>query len=619
MADSATLPSINPLAKYGLADAGSVDQSQISSVTSMGGGVKTKGSKKKKKVKANGSDLKSKTAPDPVVSPVIPRTARKSIMTSATRGTMMTKTQASFAGSMASTTSMLSHASYAVAADVDTLIEAQLQYSLKIEKKKNALENTNKTIKELQRDIDETRTGSHKPYNDLIETMKKKRLNQHKLKTVNSALSESNNEITALKAEVDNLRSEKIAQRHKELTTSEELEQKQKKLRELLITTQAMHTQREDAKRETGALRREALETVADFTAAFDDLKVQQSASSSLLNVESSATLFTVDAEGHVKPPEPTKQQKRMAGLKSKGMFGLGPDPQEEAARVKDEYAKSYWVIREREQLVEKQAARAAELKALFGRLEAATGHSADRLAAGLGEAEQRAFQLFRLIHDYNHEQEALDDERLGLERQLRALHGRAVERRAKRDRIKDDLEGQIAVLAARTDEFAARAAREGGELEEVLGIIRSIFDKLQLKDTPEGEAILELGLSQHNILRVLSLIEGQLDMWLQVYHAKTKGPLAPLPSVTTVLMPEQGPAAAAGWGAAPAPARGGRRLRIQPPSVDDAVEDEDIETGNEGNLLKFESTQNLRRMLSAKIKTKTRAGAPAGNLNSIF
>jgi len=581
--------------------------------------VKTKGSKKKKKVKANGSDLKSKTAPDPVVSPVIPRTARKSIMTSATRGTMMTKTQASFAGSMASTTSMLSHASYAVAADVDTLIEAQLQYSLKIEKKKNALENTNKTIKELQRDIDETRTGSHKPYNDLIETMKKKRLNQHKLKTVNSALSESNNEITALKAEVDNLRSEKIAQRHKELTTSEELEQKQKKLRELLITTQAMHTQREDAKRETGALRREALETVADFTAAFDDLKVQQSASSSLLNVESSATLFTVDAEGHVKPPEPTKQQKRMAGLKSKGMFGLGPDPQEEAARVKDEYAKSYWVIREREQLVEKQAARAAELKALFGRLEAATGHSADRLAAGLGEAEQRAFQLFRLIHDYNHEQEALDDERLGLERQLRALHGRAVERRAKRDRIKDDLEGQIAVLAARTDEFAARAAREGGELEEVLGIIRSIFDKLQLKDTPEGEAILELGLSQHNILRVLSLIEGQLDMWLQVYHAKTKGPLAPLPSVTTVLMPEQGPAAAAGWGAAPAPARGGRRLRIQPPSVDDAVEDEDIETGNEGNLLKFESTQNLRRMLSAKIKTKTRAGAPAGNLNSIF
>eukprot|EP00639_Heterosigma_akashiwo_P009172 CAMPEP_0194601166 /NCGR_PEP_ID=MMETSP0292-20121207/28844_1 /TAXON_ID=39354 /ORGANISM="Heterosigma akashiwo, Strain CCMP2393" /LENGTH=44 /DNA_ID= /DNA_START= /DNA_END= /DNA_ORIENTATION= len=44
MADSATLPSINPLAKYGLADAGSVDQSQISSVTSMGGGVKTKGS-----------------------------------------------------------------------------------------------------------------------------------------------------------------------------------------------------------------------------------------------------------------------------------------------------------------------------------------------------------------------------------------------------------------------------------------------------------------------------------------------------------------------------------------------------------------------------------------------
>jgi len=581
--------------------------------------VKTKGSKKKKKVKANGSDLKSKTAPDPVVSPVIPRTARKSIMTSATRGTMMTKTQASFAGSMASTTSMLSHASYAVAADVDTLIEAQLQYSLKIEKKKNALENTNKTIKELQRDIDETRTGSHKPYNDLIETMKKKRLNQHKLKTVNSALSESNNEITALKAEVDNLRSEKIAQRHKELTTSEELEQKQKKLRELLITTQAMHTQREDAKRETGALRREALETVADFTAAFDDLKVQQSASSSLLNVESSATLFTVDAEGHVKPPEPTKQQKRLAGLKSKGMFGLGPDPQEEAARVKDEYAKSYWVIREREQLVEKQAARAAELKALFGRLEAATGHSADRLAAGLGEAEQRAFQLFRLIHDYNHEQEALDDERLGLERQLRALHGRAVERRAKRDRIKDDLEGQIAVLAARTDEFAARAAREGGELEEVLGIIRSIFDKLQLKDTPEGEAILELGLSQHNILRVLSLIEGQLDMWLQVYHAKTKGPLAPLPSVTTVLMPEQGPAAAAGWGAAPAPARGGRRLRIQPPSVDDAVEDEDIETGNEGNLLKFESTQNLRRMLSAKIKTKTRAGAPAGNLNSIF
>jgi len=581
--------------------------------------VKTKGSKKKKKVKANGSDLKSNTAPDPVVSPVIPRTARKSIMTSATRGTMMTKTQASFAGSMASTTSMLSHASYAVAADVDTLIEAQLQYSLKIEKKKNALENTNKTIKELQRDIDETRTGSHKPYNDLIETMKKKRLNQHKLKTVNSALSESNNEITALKAEVDNLRSEKIAQRHKELTTSEELEQKQKKLRELLITTQAMHTQREDAKRETGALRREALETVADFTAAFDDLKVQQSASSSLLNVESSATLFTVDAEGHVKPPEPTKQQKRMAGLKSKGMFGLGPDPQEEAARVKDEYAKSYWVIREREQLVEKQAARAAELKALFGRLEAATGHSADRLAAGLGEAEQRAFQLFRLIHDYNHEQEALDDERLGLERQLRALHGRAVERRAKRDRIKDDLEGQIAVLAARTDEFAARAAREGGELEEVLGIIRSIFDKLQLKDTPEGEAILELGLSQHNILRVLSLIEGQLDMWLQVYHAKTKGPLAPLPSVTTVLMPEQGPAAAAGWGAAPAPARGGRRLRIQPPSVDDAVEDEDIETGNEGNLLKFESTQNLRRMLSAKIKTKTRAGAPAGNLNSIF
>jgi len=486
----------------------------------------------------------------------------------------------------AMSSSMLSHASYAVAEDVDTLIDHQLNYSLRIERKKNLLEELNMAAKELKRDIDEQRKQSHKPYNDLCESQKRKRQLEHHLQTINSRLSQSRNEVANLKSQIDNLRSEKVAQKHKNKTLEIELEQKRKELKQLLLTTQTMHTKKEDNKRALENMKDSAVEGVADFTQVFENMKSATSFQ------ESTATLFTVDNHGELKKAK-SKQERRMEKLKGNSLFGdLGDDDQDEAARTKDDYAKSYWIIRERSNLLEKQAARIEEISALFSRIREGTGVSAEDIATTLEETENRAFQMFRMIHDYNQEQEALTEERSKLEREVLDLQGKENERQAHRYKIKTDLQTQKDTLTNQTRLFEFAAEKDAKELEDIMTLFVGIFAKLGCKDTAEGQSLHSMGISPNNLLDVLSVMEEQLDKMLQISHAKAHGfkPLKPVD-----LIPE-----------------GTTRFNgvsVKVPSMEDIDEiDEDEESWDHPEKApKFQSTADLRKAISKKLSLRQR------------
>lgn len=535
--------------------------------------------------------MMSHTAPnDSFTSPL--RSGRRNVQ--AMMGPRAGTSPRSVERSHATATTMLTLSSYRAHEEFESVVDTQSSFSLKIKQKRAVLDEINATIQRLKGEIDAQRKPSKEPYDGLVSNLKRRRLLHHELQTVTMRLCQANNENTCLKRQVDELRLEKLSQKNRHKQLEADLNAKRKELKELMLTTQDVHTQKEDHKRTLETLKDEACSKVANFTNQFDAMK-----SMTTYDMSKSATTLltlTVNPDAKKTTVDSSKSKLKLEKLKS----GVGKDLGElitvdennivdpEVDRIKDENQKSFWMIRDRSNVVGKQEEKIKELTAIFNHIEGETNVPAENMVATLEESDSRAFQLFRLVHDLNQEEEQCTEEKNNLERDLSQAQSKKIQRLQHRTQIKADLEKQISVLKKQAEDFEGSATTDSKALEDILTLLVGVFMKLGCKDTPEGQHLSNVGINIHNLPNVLSVMESQLDTMLQICAcAASGGKTLKATDVITDDSLKKGPVA------------------IKVPSTNDF--EDDIDDNSASGEPRFQRTADLRKTLGAKLQMKNR------------
>jgi chromosome segregation ATPase len=477
--------------------------------------------------------------------------------------------------------------SSAAAAQIAKLQDQADTYTRKIEMEKRRIDELDKQIAIMQKNILEQRKkmgGVNAAKDNHAQIQKQIKILENRLDKALVKFNEALAHNKQLRETIDNLRRERVVfdQIYKKL--ERELAEKRKDMAQIIDAANEAYAARDQAQEEMTKLKERADEEQEQFEQEWKELGklIEEDRKRKSDFMKRDRAGGNTEARGDMSLDQEQQLRKKVI----KGNWGIAKD--KAAQQVSLEKVQSY--------------------EEAFERIKQATGITEiDQLVSTFIHAEEQNFSLFNYVNELNTDIERLEEQIAEIKGEIEKYKGQGVNTENQRKKILKDLEDKLQKTEAKSHQYDEKYQAAQKTVNALKVGIQSIFHKIGCDKMPQSENLDKTeGVTELNMMSYLGIIEQRTNEILQLYaqhQAAQQGKEGDPSAVAAIL--GQGPQLPAGT----------TQISINPPSTGDDF-DSDEESGEEDEdkpLSRQELKDRAMRGLNRRVDGSKRKGTPEG------
>jgi len=393
-----------------------------------------------------------------------------------------------------------------------------------------------------------------------------------------------------LRAQIDNLRRERLVFDQTYRKLERELQEKKKEMAIVIEQSNRAYEARDAAVNEMATLKAQADREQAAFEAEWRELG------------------RLIESDKKMKELMKNRSKEERDNAERRGELTM-----EEEGKLKKKVVRGNWNIAKDRASQQISMEKVQSYSEAFARIQQATGISdIDELVSTFINAEDENFRFFNYINKLNQEIEKLEEQIGETKAEIEKYKGQGANADTQRKKILKDLEERLAKTEARAEVYEQRQSAAQKTMNALKDGISKIFTRIGCNTPAVREMLGDDGVTEENMMQHLGIIEQRVNEILQMYAASQAASSGQgdgsAVAVASVL--GQGPQTPAGQGF----------IQIEPPSAldDQAVDDEsEEEEGDERPLsldeLKAKTLKSIGRRDGSGAGKKAAGGAAKG------